>query len=105
MSYSKFSLIPFCCSEPFSEQICSYRINIQKRILGIIAGYVAGKITRGGGFGLLVNLVLGIIGGVLGGWVFSLLGLAATGIIGSLITSVVGAILFLWIASLFSHSR
>ena len=72
-------------------------------LIGIIAGYVAGKITRGGG--LLVNLVLGIIGGVLGGWVFSLLGLAATGIIGSLITSVVGAILFLWIASLFSHSR
>ena len=68
-------------------------------LIGIIAGYVAGKITRGGGFGL------GIIGGVLGGWVFSLLGLAATGIIGSLITSVVGAILFLWIASLFSHSR
>ena len=40
-------------------------------LIGIIAGYVAGKITRGGGFGLLVNLVLGIIGGVLGGWVFS----------------------------------
>ena len=39
-------------------------------LIGIIAGYVAGKITRGGGFGLLVNLVLGIIGGVLGGWVF-----------------------------------
>ena len=36
-------------------------------LIGIIAGYVAGKITRGGGFGLLVNLVLGIIGGVLGG--------------------------------------
>ena len=34
-------------------------------LIGIIAGYVAGKITRGGGFGLLVNLVLGIIGGVL----------------------------------------
>ena len=74
-------------------------------LIGIIASYVAGKITRGGGFGLLVNLVLGIIGGVLGGWVFALLGLAATGIIGSLITSVVGAVLFLWIASLFSHSR
>ncbi|MBC8594899.1 GlsB/YeaQ/YmgE family stress response membrane protein [Oscillospiraceae bacterium N12] len=72
-------------------------------LIGIVAGYVAGKIIRGGGFGLLVNLVLGIIGGVLGGWVFSLFGLAATGIIGSLITSVVGAVLFLWIASLFSR--
>ena len=72
-------------------------------LIGIVAGYVAGKIIRGGGFGLLVNLVLGIIGGVLGGWVFSLFGLAATGIIGSLSTSVVGAVLFLWIASLFSR--
>lgn len=68
-------------------------------LIGILAGYFAGKIMRGGGFGLLVNLLLGIIGAVLGGWVFALLGLAATGIIGSLITSVVGAILFLWIAS------
>ena len=74
-------------------------------LIGILAGYFAGKIMRGGGFGLLVNLLLGIRGGVLGGWVFALLGLAATGIIGSLITSVVGAILFLWIASFFSRSR
>ena len=74
-------------------------------LIGILAGYFDGKIMRGGGFGLLVNLLLGIIGGVLGGWVFALLGLAATGIIGSLITSVVGAILFLWIASFFSRSR
>ena len=69
-------------------------------LIGILAGYFAGKIMRGGGFGLLVNLLLGIIGGVLGGWVFALFGL-----IGSLITSVVGAILFLWIASFFSRSR
>lgn len=44
-------------------------------IIGIVAGYVAGKIMRGGGFGLIVNLVVGIIGGVLGAgcsvcWVF-----------------------------------
>ena len=40
-------------------------------IIGIVAGYLAGKIMRGGGFGVIVNLILGIIGGVLGGWVFS----------------------------------
>lgn len=74
-------------------------------IIGIIAGYFAGKIMRGGGFGLLINLLLGIIGGVLGGWIFGLLGIATTGIIGSLITSIVGAILLLWIASLFRGSR
>ena len=55
-------------------------------IIGIVAGYVAGKIMRGGGFGLIVNLVVGIIGGILGGWLFSLLGIYSTGgIIGSLV--------------------
>ena len=56
-------------------------------IIGIVAGFLAGKIMRGGGFGLIINLLLGILGGVLGGWVFALFGLAASGLIGSLITS------------------
>lgn len=70
-------------------------------VIGIVAGFIAGKIMRGGGFGIIVNLLLGIIGGVLGGWIFGLLGMPSTGIIGSLISSIVGAIIFLWIASLF----
>ena len=74
-------------------------------IIGIVAGYLAGKIMRGGGFGIIVNLILGIIGGVLGGWVFSLLGISAGGILGSLITSTVGAILLLWIGSRFNKSN
>ena len=72
-------------------------------IIGIVAGFLAGKIMRGGGFGLLINLVVGIIGGLLGGWVFGLLGIAAGGILGSLITSVVGAVLLSWI--LFSFRK
>ena len=48
-------------------------------IIGIVAGFLAGKIMRGGGFGLIINLLLGILGGVLGGWVFALFGLAASG--------------------------
>ncbi len=70
-------------------------------LIGMLAGYLAGKIMRGGGFGLLTNLLLGIVGGVLGGWVFSLLGFQTTSIIGNLATSTVGAILLLWIASFF----
>ena len=67
-------------------------------IIGIVAGYVAGKIMRGGGFGLIVNLVVGIIGGVLGGWLFSLLGIYSTGgIIGSLVVATIGAIVLRWI--------
>lgn len=71
-------------------------------IIGIVAGYAAGKLTNRGGMGILLNLVVGIIGGVLGGWVFGLFGFAATGMIGNLVTSTIGAILLLWIASLFS---
>ena len=70
-------------------------------IIGALAGFVAGKLTRGGGFGFWVNLVVGIIGGLIGGWLFGLIGLPIPGIIGELITSVIGAIVFLWIVSLF----
>ncbi|WP_302027022.1 GlsB/YeaQ/YmgE family stress response membrane protein [Parabacteroides johnsonii] len=70
-------------------------------IIGILADFIAGKVMRGGGFGILINLLVGIAGGLLGGWVFGLLGIATAGILGSLITSVAGAILLLWIVSLF----
>lgn len=72
-------------------------------IVGLIAGFLAGKIMRGGGFGILVNLILGVVGGVLGGWIFSLLGISTSSIWLSLLSSVVGAILILWIASLFNN--
>ena len=71
-------------------------------MIGLIAGFAAGKITRGTGFGLIVNIVVGIIGGALGGWLFGLMGIPSYGsIVGSLITSTIGAILFLWVISLF----
>lgn len=73
-------------------------------LIGIAAGYLAGRIMRGGGFGWILNLLLGIFGGVLGGWVFSLFGLSSTNIIGNLITATIGAILILWIASFFRGS-
>lgn len=72
-------------------------------IIGILAGFIAGNFMRGGGFGWVVNLLVGIIGGVLGGWVFGLFGIHTTSIIGSLITSVVGAVIFLWIVGLIAR--
>ena len=74
-------------------------------IIGIVAGFIACKLMRGGGFGLFINLLVGVIGGVLGGWVFGLLGIATTGLLGSLITSVVGAVVLLWIVSLFTGRK
>ena len=74
-------------------------------LIGIAAGAIAGKIMRGGGFGCLANLLVGIVGGVLGGWMFGLFGLSSDSLIGSLVTSVIGAVVFLWILSLFSSRR
>ena len=64
-------------------------------LIGLIAGWLAGTIMKGRGAGLLVNLVLGVIGAYLGGFVFSLLGLSAHGFIGSLIMATVGAVVLL----------
>ena len=47
-------------------------------IIGIVAGFLAGKIMHGGGFGLIVNLIVGIIGGLLGGWMFGLFGIRSS---------------------------
>ena len=71
-------------------------------VIGALAGYLAGKLMKGGGFGLVVNLVVGIIGGVLGGWIFGILRIdAGEGLFGSLVTSTVGAVVFLWLLSKF----
>jgi len=73
-------------------------------LIGIVAGALAGKLMRGGGFGWILNLLLCIAGGVLGGWLFGLFGIYTDSLIGSLITSTVGAIVVLWIASLVNRS-
>jgi uncharacterized membrane protein YeaQ/YmgE (transglycosylase-associated protein family) len=69
-------------------------------IIGALAGWIAGNLMRGGGFGLLGNIVVGIVGALVGGWVFGLLGIAAGGTLGSLVTAVVGACVLLFIVSL-----
>ena len=66
-------------------------------ITGIIAGFVASKLFDGQGKGCLVNFVLGIIGGALGGWLFSLFGLGAYNWLGELVVAVIGVMLFLFI--------
>jgi uncharacterized membrane protein YeaQ/YmgE (transglycosylase-associated protein family) len=68
--------------------------------IGAIAGWLAGILTKGGGFGLLGNIVVGIIGAVVGGFAFGLLGLSSSGLIGSIVTATVGAVILLLIVSL-----
>ncbi len=73
-------------------------------IIGIVAGWLAGKIMRGGGFGLIGDLVVGVIGALLGGFLFGLLGLSANGLIGSLVTATVGAIVLLFLIHLIKRT-
>ena len=63
-------------------------------VVGLIAGWLAGKVMRGGGYGLVVDVVLGLLGGVVGGWIFRTLGVwPGGGMIGSIIVAFVGAVI------------
>jgi len=66
-------------------------------VIGILAGFIASKLVSGSGKGLLMDLVIGIVGSVLGGWIFTLLGLGAYGLVGQLVMAVVGAVALLLI--------
>lgn len=73
-------------------------------IIGAIAGWLAGLIMKGSGYGLLINIILGIVGAFVGSWLFGALGISiASGLLGSLITAVIGAVVVLFIAGLFKR--
>ncbi len=66
-------------------------------IIGVVAGWLAGRLTRGHGFGLVGDLVVGILGALLGGFIFRFLGVTSFGVIGSFVTATVGAVVLLWL--------
>lgn len=74
-------------------------------IIGLVAGWLAGIIFKGSGFGLWGDLGTGVVGAFLGGFLFNLIGISAYGLIGSLIVSTIGAIIFLWVVHMFTSSR
>ena len=69
-------------------------------VIGLVAGWLAGRIMRGRGLGLVGDLVIGVISALLGGWLFDFLGLSFGGILGSLVTALVGAIILLYLLRL-----
>jgi len=71
-------------------------------VIGLLAGWVAGHLTRGRGFGCVVDVILGLVGGVIGGWIFTRLGILALGFWGSLAAAIVGAVLLVAVARLFA---
>jgi uncharacterized membrane protein YeaQ/YmgE (transglycosylase-associated protein family) len=71
-------------------------------LIGLLAGWLTGHLTRGKGFGCLANVFLGLVGAVIGGWIFSQLGIASYGFIGSLAAATVGAVALVSLARLFA---
>lgn len=74
-------------------------------IVGLVAGWLAGVLVKGGGFGLIGDLVVGVIGAVLGGWLFGTLGVSAGGgLIGSIIVATIGAVVLLVVIRLIKRA-
>lgn len=68
-------------------------------VIGGVAGWLAGLIMKGRGFGVLANIGIGIVGSLIGGFLFGLLGLSSHGTIGALVTATAGAVFLLWVVS------
>lgn len=68
-------------------------------VVGILAGWIAGLIMRGHGFGMIADLIIGVVGAVIGGLIFDFLGITAYGFTGSLTMSVLGAVILLGFSS------
>jgi len=75
-------------------------------VVGLIAGWLAGKVMKGEGYGVFVDIILGIVGGLLGGWIFGALGIwhGGGGIIGSIIVAFIGAVILVWIVHMIKRT-
>lgn len=65
--------------------------------IGAIAGWLAGILMKGAGFGVIANMVVGVIGAFVGGWLFGVLGLTVGGLIGAILMATAGAVLLLFV--------
>lgn len=74
-------------------------------LVGIAAGFLAGKLLKGKAFGIMFNLLVGVGGALLGSWLFGQLGLSfGGGILGSLIMAFLGAVILLFVIGLMKKS-
>jgi uncharacterized membrane protein YeaQ/YmgE (transglycosylase-associated protein family) len=73
-------------------------------LIGLAAGWLAGKVMKGSGYGLIGDLVIGVVGAFLGGWIFGMLHIAAGGLIGLLVTAFVGALVLVWLLRLMKRA-
>jgi uncharacterized membrane protein YeaQ/YmgE (transglycosylase-associated protein family) len=68
--------------------------------IGLIAGWLTGKLMRGSGYGVFADIVLGLVGAVIGSWIFNSLGIVANGSLGYLAMATVGAVVLVGIVHL-----
>ena len=74
-------------------------------IVGLIAGWLAGVIMKGGGYGVVGDIIVGIVGALLGGWLFSTMGVSTGGgLLGSIIVALVGAIILIFLLRLIKRT-
>ena len=71
-------------------------------IIGLVAGWLAGTISRGRGFGCIADIILGMVGAILGGWIFTKLGILGGGLLFSIAAATVGAVILVAVAKIFS---
>ena len=72
-------------------------------LFGAVAGWLASKLVKGGGYGLIVNIIVGILGSFIGGWLMSLAHIQKAGLLWELIVAVIGACVLLFVVSLFKR--
>jgi uncharacterized membrane protein YeaQ/YmgE (transglycosylase-associated protein family) len=74
-------------------------------IVGLIAGWLAGVIMKGGGYGVVGDIIVGIVGALIGGWLFSTMGVSTGGgLLGSIIVALIGAIILIFLLRLIKRT-
>ncbi len=74
-------------------------------VVGLVAGWLAGQFMKGGGYGMVADIVLGVLGGCVGGWLFTGLGVwPGGGIFGAIFVAFIGAVVLVWGARLIKRA-
>jgi uncharacterized membrane protein YeaQ/YmgE (transglycosylase-associated protein family) len=74
-------------------------------VIGALAGWLSGKIVDGSGFGLIIDIVVGIVGAFIGGWLAGALGISiGGGFVASIIVAIIGAVILLFVLRLFKRA-
>jgi uncharacterized membrane protein YeaQ/YmgE (transglycosylase-associated protein family) len=74
-------------------------------LVGLVAGWLAGVLVKGGGFGLIGDIVVGILGALVGGFLFGVLGFSGGGgLLGSIVVATVGAVVLIFVLRLIKRA-